>query len=449
MEVIDLDQRLEYKGYWYLPSAPENRVAGVLTYYPNEKIVLELMGCFGEYSLAIFHATDQEDVICGRTSDGKDITLINNIRWLKINSGADFPLVRYTCNFMVIGKHVKGLDEKRSYWATARIPELTYWCQPEAITTTMFFDKNNNSKMANISFSTEFRSRKDIINSVKIDDNTAIKIMKGVHYNGNHMAPEIGQFSYLEIRKKEKASIKEILTDIFMFEQFLSLATLSIVKCSRLTLFDRNTYQRIEHIRLYRPIHIIHAFSERENLEKVEEKRFRYLFDYNSIKDLYPEIIKKWYNEPSELAPIRYHLISSLEKKRYYSSVDFLIIVQALEGFCRRFRSKKYRKEHGLPERDYTDLYAMMGSLIGEFDDVELIKKCEIDIDAVVDSRNYYSHFMPMSKKSKVVDGIELYDLTIRLRILLVCCVLSLFGFSIERIDEILKKSDSKVLQLR
>lgn len=28
MEVIDLDQKLEYKGYWYLPSAPGNRVAG-------------------------------------------------------------------------------------------------------------------------------------------------------------------------------------------------------------------------------------------------------------------------------------------------------------------------------------------------------------------------------------------------------------------------------------
>ena len=65
-----------------------------------------------------------------------------------------------------------------------------------------------------------------------------------------------------------------------------------------------------------------------------------------------------------------------------------------------------------------------MDALLGEFEDIDLIKKCEIDIDAVVDSRNYYSHFMPMSKKSKVVDGIELYDLTIRLRILLVCCVL-------------------------
>lgn len=79
MERIDLDQKLEYKGYWYLPTAPEDRVAGVLTYHPNEKIILELMGCFGEYSWSILTKREEDPVILGRTADGKDITLINNI----------------------------------------------------------------------------------------------------------------------------------------------------------------------------------------------------------------------------------------------------------------------------------------------------------------------------------------------------------------------------------
>lgn len=225
MESIDLDQKLEYKGYWYLPSDPDKRVAGVLTYYPNEKILLELLGCFGEYSLAIFTENGDEDIIYGRTAEGKDITLLNNFRSLKINTGADFPIVRYTCNFMVIGSHVKGLDDKRNYWATVRIPELTLWCQPEALTTTMLFGRNKSTERINVSFSTEFRSRKDVISRVNVSENTAVNIKRGVRYNGDHFAPEIEQYSYLEIRKKEKASIKEILTDIFMFEQF-SLLTL-------------------------------------------------------------------------------------------------------------------------------------------------------------------------------------------------------------------------------
>jgi hypothetical protein len=137
-----------------------------------------------------------------------------------------------------------------------------------------------------------------------------------------------------------------------------------------------------------------------------------------------------------------------LEKKQLYGSVDFLIVIQALEGFCRRFRSKKYRKTHGLPERNYSDLFAMMGSLLDEFGNIELIQKCKIDKEAVVDSRNYYSHFMPKDKQPKALDGYELYKLTIRLRILLVCCVLSLYGFGNSRINEIMKESHSKVLEL-
>lgn len=448
MEQIDLDHKLEYKGYWWLPSEPDNKVAGVLMYYPNEKIVLELLGCFGEYSLVMLTGNDQENVIYGKTAENKEITLINNIRSLKINSSADFPIVRYTCNYMMIGKHVKGLDEKRSYWATARIPELTLWCQPGAITTTTSFDKNNNSTMTNLSFSTEFRSRKDIINSVKVNENTAVKIKKGVRYNGDHFAPEVEQYSYLEIRKKGKTSIKEIVSDIFMFEQFLSLATLSLVKSSKITLFDKSTYQQEGHTRFYREIHFIHAFRERNNLQSAESEMFRNLFDYSDIKDVYPEIIKKWLNEPIELAPIRDHLIRSLEKKLRYGSVDFLIIIQALEGFCRRFRSRKYRKEHGLPDGNFSKLYPMMECLLIEFGDIELIKKCKIDKDAAVDSRNYYSHFMPKQKNKKILDGIELYELTIRLRILLICCTLKLFGFTNERINEILKKSYSRVLEL-
>jgi hypothetical protein len=74
--------------------------------------------------------------------------------------------------------------------------------------------------------------------------------------------------------------------------------------------------------------------------------------------------------------------------------------------------------------------------------------KCKIDKEAVVDSRNYYSHFMPKDKQPKALDGYELYKLTIRLRILLVCCVLSLYGFDNSRINEIMKESHSKVLEL-
>lgn len=447
-KTIDLDHKIEYKGYWFLPNDPENAVAGTLTYYPNEKILLELIGCFGEYSFDIFHRSDKEDVIYGKTEDAKEITLLQSFRSLQLNTSAEFPIVRYTSSYMIIGKFIKGLDEKCHYSVTASIPELSLWCQPNALHSLMMFDKNENSNRIEISFSTDFQNKNTTINSTAIDTNTTIRIKQGVFYDGDYMEPKIKQHSYLEICKKKKCSMRELLSNLFMYEQFLSLATLSVVKCSKITLKDRNLFQQIENVKLYKEIHVIHPFSERKNLQSVKSKTFKFLFDYAGIKNYYPSILKKWYNEPEELAPIRYHLISSLEERQVHSSIDFIVVVQALEGFYRRFRNRKYRKEHNLPDDNHSKLFSMLESLIKEFSDIDLIRRCNIDIDAVVDSRNYFSHFMPKSSNSKVLDGWELYEQTIRIRILLICCVLSLFGFTNNQINDIFLKSNSNVLQL-
>ena len=448
MENIDLDHKLEYKGYWWLPSNPDNKVAGILSYYPNEQIQLELMGCFGDYSLKILQDRDQEELIYGTTSDSKDITLLNSFRSLKVNFHADFPIVRYTSDYMIIGKHVKGLDEKRNYWATVNIPELTYWCRPNVLKTTLSYDKNDMISGITVSFSTKHGSQEDVISRVKINETTSIAVKQGVRYYGDRLSPEIEQSTYLEIRKKKKASIWEFLKDIFIYEQFLSLATLSIVKCSGITLHDKYTYHMIGKIKLYEDIHIIHADTVRNNLSKTDLTSIGYLFNYNSIIDIYPLLLKNWYNESPEITPIRSHLISSLEKKRSYNSVDFLIVIQALEGFCRRFRSSRYRKGHSILDRDYKGLFAMMSSLQSEFSDVDIVKKCAINIDAVVDSRNYYSHFMPKSGNPNVLDSWDLYELTIRLRILLICCVLSLYGFDNGRINRMLNDCSSRLLDI-
>ena len=129
--------------------------------------------------------------------------------------------------------------------------------------------------------------------------------------------------------------------DICLYEQFISLATLNVVKSSDITLFDEEIYQQGETNKYYREIHLIHPFVERMNIDK-QNKATNFLFQYSAIEELYPKIINNWYNAPMELYPIRVHLINSLEKKAFYSSVDFMVIIQAVEGFWLRFRDESY-----------------------------------------------------------------------------------------------------------
>lgn len=448
---ISLDAKIEYKGYWYLPSDPDNAIAGIVAYLPNERITLELFGGFDNSFLGLFVDNKQESVIYGKTSDAKEITLLQCNKYSSLNSKADFPIVRYDCDYMIIGKHINGLDEKCKYWASVTIPELTYWCHPEAIMT--FWKKKGEKENSRISFSfcSEYQNEENIIQKVQIDNNTSIDIVKGVNFHESEfrLNTQLNQYTYIEIHKEEEASIVDFLSDIFLYEQFLSLATLKVVNCSGITLFDKELYQEYMGQKNYRSIEIIHPFFERNGIEREKIQSYKFLFDYSGIKEIYPAILKKWYNEPLDIAPIRNHLISSLEQKRVYSSVDFLIIIQAIEGFYRRFRSAKYRKEYNIQGKASSKLFPMLQELVLEFSDIDLVKKKRIDIEAVVDSRIYYSHFMPKSCKLKAIDGWELFEQTKKLRILLLCCVLSLIGFNHVQIDNILKTSNSNILKIK
>ena len=448
MSKITLDDKIEYRGFWYLPSDPENSVAGTVTYYPNERIVLELIGSFGDSLMDVFKDNKEETILYGKTSDAKDITLLQCRQSFSLNFSARFPILRFTCDYMIVGKHILGLDEKCQYWAMVRIPELTYWCHPEAIGLNYLNgDGEKDISRIALSFNIKYRDEENIIDEVQINENTSIVLLRGVNFNESEqrLRPKIEQYTYIEVRKKNTTSIKDLLSDIFMFEQFLSFATLKIVKCSFITLFNQNLYQEVKGRKYYKAIEVIHPFFDRQNIESKPTKSYDFLFNHTTIKEIYPEILRKWYNEPMELAPIKGHLISSLEKKKVYSSVDFLIVVQAIEGFYRRFRSAKYRKEHNIEGKASSKLHPMLTELLSEFSDIDLLKRNTIDIDAVVDSRIYFSHFMPKTSSLKAIDGWELLEEARKLRILLLCCVLSLLGFNNDQINDVLNKSNSRL----
>lgn len=443
---VNLNKKIEYKGYWYLPSSPEKKVAGILTYYPNNEIILELIGCFDESVSSLFEP-QEEKVIYGNTSDAKEITLLQCHQSVSINFSADFPIVKYNCNFIVIGKHINSIDEKGKYWVRFKIPELTYWCYPAALNYSIGFDKNNdNISQTTISFNSAQSNDDNIVSNVQIDNNTSLLIKKGVNFDTSNLLlnPLFEQYTYVEIIKKTETTIKELFSDIRKYEQFISLATFNIVESTDITLFDKEI-QEDKSKMYYKEINLIHRYNKLENEGRRKRNR-DFLFQYSTIKNVYPEIIQNWYNVPKDLYPIRHHLISSLENKSSYSSVDFLIIIQAIEGFWWRFRDDNYKIKNAIPKKKNTNLNEILNELLKEFDDIELLNKCGIDIEAVVDSRHYYSHFVEQTKKPKKLDGWFLIKEAKKLRILLICCVLSFVGFEHSKIDAIFKKSNNKLI---
>lgn len=443
-------EKIEIRGYWYLPNKHEENVAGILTYTPKESIKLELIGAFkgDEDSVKAFLDKQEENIIYGISSDAKNITLINCFPSGSVNFSCSFPIINYMCQYLIIGKHISSIEDPSFFKAFVKIPILKYWCHPGALKMTINFNETKSIEHITLSFHTITNDNRVSINTTQIDQNTLLQLNKSIVYDQSlfFLAPKLEQYTSLVITKQENSSIKDFLTLIHTYEHFISLATLDAIECSEIILKDKELYQEFnDGDKHYHNIELHYVQRTNRPLNS-KVKNYDFLFDYNIIKDEYSNVIKKWFDVDENIIPIRRHLVESIKKRGVFSSIDFLIVVQALEGYCTRFRKEKIKEIKVLNPKNKVSLKDMLNIIISEFRCIDKVNDDSVCLEQVVDSRHYYSHFMEKSKKPNTLDGKDLYDLTHKLRKLLICCILQFMGFEYKKINDIFNKSNSSIL---
>lgn len=445
---MKLTEQHIYKGYWWLPDKPEDKIAGILTFSPGEKILLELIGGFESEEVTIAGFFDKENnkvaLIHGIDSNAMEISLVSCYRSFSYNYSSGFPMMRYSTQIAIYGKHINSMDEVCDYSAHVRFPELSYWAPPSAIHQVLHYATEGN-EIESCSFHLpHFDSETESICSVDCDNGVKLSIKKWVGYQASDLMlkPELEQYSYLEIKKPDAGiCIKDIFQEIYKFSGFLSLATKRNVRPELIYLTDlqirkdknkgKNSY--------FPPIYILSVQRPVPNPAKLDWNNF--LFCYKDVADNLHVILPKWMSDTDNLQPIKSHLVESLIYKPIVGSVDFLQVIQAIEGVWWRFRDDLYKATHSISKKKKTDLNTILSEILTSLSTIPSIANTEIDIKAVVDSRVYYTHFVDKAKRPKKLDGLELYDLTQKLRAVLLCLVLELLGMNHKEIDQILVKS--------
>lgn len=448
MKELKLTETYIFKGYWWLPDKPEDRVAGVLTYTPKNKILLELIGSFTPVK-DIFEGINSREgrnvpLIYGLDSNAKKISLLTCSRRFSYNFNSDFPIVHYAARFLVYDKHVASLDEVCQYTVGVRFPELSYWAPPHAIKQKVDF-REGGENMTSCAFSIpKMGERTETMCSLSCENQIQMSIKMNARFQSGDLMlkPEIEQYSYLEIRNPEAGlSLSTIFNEIDKFGQFLSLATKRNVQPEVIWLKDTERSQSLENgERYYFPVYLLRVEPQGANPAKMDREQF--LFLYEDVEVCLPEMLRKWMSDSDNLQPIKSHLVDSLVYKPIVGSVDFLQVIQPIEGVWWRFRDDEYRSSHKVTSKRQTPLSTILKEIIVSFDDIHPIAALDLDIDAVVDSRNYYSHFVDKSKKPKALDGQELNKQTLKLRKILLCLVLDLLGLSHKEIEAILDKQN-------
>lgn len=420
-----------YKGKWWIPSNPDDQVSGYLTIHPNGVVKLELVGAFEQEEKGI--DLEREDaVIYGHcfapNNHAKEISLFDCHAASTWNPTLPFTITRYTCRYALIGIHTEAINEKTFFKAQVHYDELTYWCPPKNIR--WEFTESG------ISFSVKTaEDEASKLASVHLDDGFTLNLKENCNYNHpKDFAVYADQLTCMEVLKEELSADDAVIMTRQM-ERFLSLATLLPVEHTKIWLYSKEKCQTSKRGEMYYHAIELVTYLYKDKPEKIQDHNF--LFKLGDVVDVFPDMFRQMYKSEN-ISLIWTMLLDSLEIKRIFSSSDFLLVAQALDGFAKRFRTGK-------------SIGNQLADLRDEFQDIGRVNLTDEDLTEATSSRNYYSHVLRVDLKEdkKAQDGLKLYDLMGRMRVLLICCVLEFLGLDHARINRVLNGCNSQVVRPR
>lgn len=443
-DLIDMTATQEFKGKWWLPGNETDKVSGTLYFTPGEAIRLELIGNFengSKNALEEIMSVHRVDTIWGQIQNGKDVTLFDSGCSINRFFKADYSVAIYSARYIVIGTHLNSLDEKCFFKAVVDIPELSYWKYPDTLI--MGIQEDSEGKQV-ISVSTRVITKEERTkNKVRIGSGYTFTLDPNRSFNGSDLffEPSFKQFTNLCIEKTGGASFRSFYNKVVGYEKFLSLAMLREVSYKELSLFSLDVKEQMGGKTIYRPIIVDSVVHPAPSEKKIEAHNF--LFNYNDIETNYKAVIRKWFARDSKFDAIRTHFLDSIDYHGHFSYMSFLVIVQAIEGYSRRYMKEMANTRRLANGNNRTKMRDYLEAVIFNQKDIRRVNQ-RIDISAIIQSRDYYSHLLDEKKKKKL-DGVELYNLTSQLRRVLTCCILTYLGFSNTDIDKFTSETNNSM----
>ncbi len=414
----------QWAGEWFLPSAPDRQVPGVLKWSGDAS--LQLNGSLEPVRSGTFEAlsTAQHRVIHGLTTSGHKVTLLHVQKTgsgLHMGSaGVRFP-ANYRSSWIVVGAHV--LDETLYSSARFEVPGMDLWL-------------NRNWFTANID--KEFVSvvmRKPEANSVEIECidavvELAVQVMTGPFGPSTITGRSVGS---VITRPKAKRSAEWHLDQMGKV-----LALMAMVGGTSFA--PRKIQLKIDD---GIPLDILVALKASKECGFHKHHEF-YMLSSDAGLDV-GKLVQGWFDLFEQLEMSIQLTLSAFASDDLWLHVEFLTLMQCLEGFHRASYPGLYmdRDDYdavaaaivgAIPTSLSSDHRKSLKSRIGYGNEISLAKRLgdlALDLDANlrsyllggngkvpqrwVDTRNYYTHW-DESSRAKVLSNSELHHVNARLR---------------------------------
>lgn len=400
-----------YHGKWSIPV--HNSTDKVIEYkecmgtlaYDGERIRLDV---YPDFSLSPI-GFEYIEVLYGYTNTGYQFTLFG-LNWRNLQFGVS---VSFSVTEVILGRKVESLSAPLYDECVVSYPNLRNLIPPK-------LSKVELGDKTTLEITTEGIAP---LFQMEIEEGVVISLCPTNNFNFERFNYTYTEDTKLRIVSNKPISINNFRQIIKRFTQFLSVA-----------LYAQQT-----------PISIEFKVSQEDSkvadkllfgIEKSQEPSMIPLLKYELLKDKFDILLKKWFENYEQIAPICSYLIRSLEKS-VYDAPKFLIVAQAVDGYFKRFVNGKDGKNTQQYEHQ-------IQKLLKHFKGVKAIQECSIDAEVMAHSRNKYSHLIPDGETKsveKAVSGIDLYVLTKKTIVLLTCCILDYIGLTTEEINQCIENS--------
>lgn len=459
-----MTERFRITGEWFLPTNTENRIHGILSFDPIEGTELELYGSLsGDKFLPEFI---NQDIILGITSNSEQITLFscNMIKSdganLVVEGESGKPSTTYYIEYLLKGLHAHNSNELIFDKISSELFNLGEWIGISG------FDQINNFF--------QDTTKKDIISVEYIlPKNIEFKINKNTKGQFSFRAKQsdhtryqktvtVSQSVEFQVLSDNEKSMTELLKDLYTFQNFLSLALYKSTYPLSITLSGEKHKRDNGNGEFYRKAIKLYLSSRNFKSNEKAKSDMEMIFSYWKIKSDFSSIIYNWYSKYELLEPALDLVFEQFYNGNIFSINTFLNLAQSAETFHARIHKQqtkipreqfKQMKKHILkitPNEYHSwlneqfnfgnnlNLHSRLTELADKYSNNildRILGEKHKFVSDVKNSRNYYTHYSTDVQK-RALKGAELYYLSEKLKILLVCSFLMEVGFDRDKLSQ-------------
>jgi len=319
-------EKFDYKGFWWLPNNPTEKLAGICSFTLSEGGDLELIGDFS--ALVDFHTSEEPLLILGSTLEG-EVTLYNCFLKEKKKRHGSVEVSLYGVNLIFSGIHFYSDLEVKFKSISTHYSLMNAWVNTETFSFKHSEDEEqliykgwNQLAQANID--------SDYSLSIGIGCGQSVSLFEKI---------TIDRKVFLTIEAIEEKHYREYRKVMTYVRNFLTLGITKPV----FPLIMNGFISRDNRTLVVRIIGKIADSSNNIFNSKISWSDM--FFSFRDVLDKFEALIKNWFDKAEYLGTVYELYFGVLENPDlYYPQQEFLSLVQALESYCQKDLNPELKK---------------------------------------------------------------------------------------------------------